>query len=116
MSHADFEALIRRNCRLAEERGKPVLLEEFGVPRSNPGQAEAYRTWLATIEASAGCPGWVVWRLVSKQDSGRYPEDSHDQFDVRNDDGATWTVLRDAAARLTGGNGRRAATMQAPVE
>jgi mannan endo-1,4-beta-mannosidase len=113
MSHADFDALIRRNCRVGEERGKPILLEEFGVPRTNPDQAEAYRTWLATIAASPGCPGWVVWRLVSRQDGGRYPEDAHDGFDVRNDGGATWAVLRDAARDLTRSAGMAPPTLAA---
>jgi mannan endo-1,4-beta-mannosidase len=108
MSHADFDALIRRNCRLAEERGKPILLEEFGVPRSDPGQADAYRQWLATVAFSPGCPGWVVWRLVSRQDRGNYPEDAHDQFDLRNDGGRTWQVMREAAGALTGAPARRA--------
>ncbi|MCJ2076356.1 cellulase family glycosylhydrolase [Methylobacterium sp. E-016] len=108
MTHSDFDALIRRNCRFAEERGKPILLEEFGVPRSDPGQADAYKTWLATIAASPACPGWVVWRLVSKQDSGRYPEDAHDKFDVRNDGGSTWDVLKDAAAAAGEASRRRA--------
>jgi mannan endo-1,4-beta-mannosidase len=42
----------------------------------------------------------VVWRLVSLQESGRYPVDDHDQFDIRNDGSATWNVLSDKARAL----------------
>lgn len=101
ITHAEYDALIRRNCRLAQERGIPMLLEEFGIARSDPGQADAYRTWLATIAEFPACSGWLVWRLVSMQDSGRYPVDAVDQFDIRNDGGPAWTALREAALHLT---------------
>ncbi len=101
ISHQEYDALIRRNCRLAQERGIPMLLEEFGVARSDSGQADAYRTWLATIAEFPACSGWLVWRLVSLQDSGRYPLDAVDQFDIRNDGGPAWTALREAALALT---------------
>lgn len=98
MSHADFDNRIREYCAIGKNLGKPVILEEFGVPRSDPNQAKAYETWINTIEAS-NCAGWVVWRLVSEQDSGNYPEDEHDKFDIHNDGGRAWQVLRDAAHR-----------------
>ena len=103
ITHAAFDDLVGRSCGVARRAGKPVLLEEFGVPRSDPGQVEAYRTWLGTIRADPDCAGWVVWRLVSQQDSGRFPVDDHDQFDVRNDGGALWATLREAARDLRGG-------------
>ena len=100
ISHAAFDNLIVRACGVARRAGKPILLEEFGVPRSDPGQVEAYRTWLATIRNDPDCAGWVVWRLVSRQDSGRFPVDDHDQFDVLNDGGPLWTALAEAARSL----------------
>ena len=99
MSHSDFNARIREYCEIARNVGKPVILEEFGVPRSDPDQANAYETWLNTIAAS-DCGGWVVWRLVGKQDSGLYPEDDHDKFDIHNDGGSTWQVLQAAALKF----------------
>jgi mannan endo-1,4-beta-mannosidase len=42
-----------------------------------------------------------VWRLVSRQDSGRYPVDEVEQFDVHNDGGALWNILKAATARAT---------------
>ena len=41
----------------------------------------------------------MVWRLVSQQDSGRYPADEHDQFDIHDDGGTLWNILKAATAR-----------------
>jgi mannan endo-1,4-beta-mannosidase len=76
---------------LAARAKKPVLLEEFGYVRFDPDSAEAYAMWLDTLTRDPNCAGWVVWRLVSRQDSGRYPVDEHDQFDIRNDGSASGT-------------------------
>lgn len=97
---AEFDALIREFCAIGHAHNKPVLLEEFGWARSNADQVTAYRTWLKTIQNDADCAGWVVWRLVSVQDDGRYPRDIVDQFDIHNDGGALWTLMRTAASRL----------------
>jgi mannan endo-1,4-beta-mannosidase len=78
-----------------------VLLEEFGYARSNQKFAEAYAMWLDTLTRDRNCAGWMVWRLVSRQDSGRYPVDEYDQFDVHNDRGALWNILKAATARAT---------------
>jgi mannan endo-1,4-beta-mannosidase len=45
------------------------------------------------------CAGWIVWLLVSRQDSGHYPVDEHEQLDIRNDGSAIWNLLIAAAAR-----------------
>jgi mannan endo-1,4-beta-mannosidase len=95
-----FNSLITDFCTLARKSQKPVLLEEFGYARSNPDQAPAYQTWLDTIHDDSDCGGWMVWRLVSRQDSGRFPIDRHDQFDIRNDGSRIWDVLKAAAAKL----------------
>lgn len=95
-----FNALIGEFCALAKEHDKPVLLEEFGVARSDPRQAEAYQLWLNTVRANEDCGGWLVWRLVSLQDSGKYPGD-HDGFDVVNDGGESWNALSRAARAAT---------------
>ena len=100
MSPDDFDALIRRNCAAAERYGKPILLEEFGVPRSDTRQSASYRQWLATLQASPGCPGWVIWRLVGLQKDGRFPTDEHDKLDIRNDASPVWRVLQQAARNL----------------
>ncbi|MDB5500847.1 MAG: glycoside hydrolase family 5 [Tardiphaga sp.] len=92
-----FDDTISEFCRLAAAAGKPVLLEEFGYARSNPDQSAAYAMWLDTLATHPDCAGWVVWRLVARQDSGRYPADNHDQFDVRNDGGPLWNTLSAAA-------------------
>ena len=101
MTHDAFDRLVAKNCDLAKEYGKPMLLEEFGIPRKDADQAHAYRTWFATIAARPpSCAGWVVWRLVSRQDSGAYPADEHDGFDVHADGSPTWQALRDGAGQL----------------
>jgi mannan endo-1,4-beta-mannosidase len=94
-----FNTLIRQNCGLAARYHKPVLLEEFGYARNNrnPTQAQAYQTWLKTMAGDANCAGWLVWSLVAQQDSGHYPDDTGEWFDIHDDGGATWTVLSDAA-------------------
>ena len=92
-----FDRLITEFCEIGRKHQKPVLLEEFGFARSNRDQAAVYRTWLKTMHDNPDCAGWVIWRLVSLQDSGRFPEDRHDQFDIRNDGSEVWNVVTDAA-------------------
>ena len=102
-----FSAQILHYCDAAKAYGKPVVLEEFGVARSNPTRAEIYRSWLATIQSNANCAGWLVWRLVARQDSNEYPADDHDQFDIHDDASPVWSVLKTAALSLTSAAGRR---------
>lgn len=94
-----FNALIEDYCGLAKAHDKPVLLEEFGYSRSQPDQSEVYQMWLDTIRSNPDCAGWVVWRLVSRQDSGRFPVDEYDRFDIHNDGDQTWLALSDAARK-----------------
>jgi mannan endo-1,4-beta-mannosidase len=98
ISVEQFNDQIEDFCAIGARYHKPVVLEEFGLPRSDPRQSEAYRMWLDTVDANSACGGWLVWRLVSRQDGGNYPED-HDQFDIVNDGGATWIALKNAAGR-----------------
>lgn len=94
-----FNDMISEFCDLAARAGKPILLEEFGYARSNLDSTEAYAEWLDTLARDPNCAGWLVWRLVSRQDSGRYPPDEHEQFDIRNDGSPIWNILKAAAAR-----------------
>jgi mannan endo-1,4-beta-mannosidase len=84
---------------MALRSDRPVLLEEFGYALSNrnPDQAAAYSGWLDTIRNDPNCSGWIVWRLVSRQENGEYPVDTYEQFDVHNDGGPTWMALSKAA-------------------
>lgn len=92
-----FDRLITEFCEIGRRHQKPVLLEEFGFARSNRDQAAVYRMWLKTMHDNPDCAGWLIWRLVSLQDSGRFPEDRHDQFDIRNDGSEVWAVVKEAA-------------------
>lgn len=94
MSPQQFDNLIPQFCALAAVYQKPVLLEEFGYARSNPDQVESYTKWLNTLTKDRNCAGWLVWRLVSRQDSGKYPVDEYDQFDIRNDGSTIWNSLK----------------------
>ncbi|TIN90971.1 MAG: beta-mannosidase [Mesorhizobium sp.] len=94
-----FNNMIPEFCQLAARAKKPVLLEEFGHARSNQNAPEAYAMWLDSVTRDGNCAGWMVWRLVSLQDSGRYPADEHDQFDIHDDGGALWNILKAATAR-----------------
>ena len=99
LSPAGFNTLINKFCALAKAANKPVLLEEFGYARSNPDQVAAYQMWLDTMRQNPDCAGWLVWRLVGRQDNGRYPVDNdpHSQFDVHENGGPLWRVLQSAA-------------------
>jgi mannan endo-1,4-beta-mannosidase len=101
LTPAQFNDTITEFCGLAARAKKPVILEEFGYARSNQNSAEAYAMWLDTLTRDRNCAGWMVWRLVSRQDSGRYPVDEVEQFDVHNDGGALWNILKAATARAT---------------
>ena len=94
-----LDRLITQSCTAAKTHDKPVLLEEFGFARSNrdPDQPQAYKMWLDTLRGDPDCAGWLVWRLVARQDDGAYPPDTYDQFDVHDDDSPTWQVLVSAA-------------------
>ncbi|MER9228574.1 cellulase family glycosylhydrolase [Mesorhizobium sp. M0664] len=94
-----FDDQITEFCQLAARANKPVLLEEFGYARSNRDSADAYAIWLDTLARDPRCAGWIVWRLASRQDSGGYPADEHDQFDIRNDGSVIWNILKAATAR-----------------
>ncbi len=100
MTPDEFTGLIKKYCDVAPAYRKPVLLEEFGNARSNPGQISAYEKWLKTLAENHDCAGWLVWRLVSRQQNGKYPVDDNPiaQFDVRNDGGPLWSALRSAMA------------------
>jgi len=99
VSPQTITSMIGQSCAAAKAHQKPVLLEEFGFARSNrnPDQAQAYKMWLDALDGNSDCAGWLVWRLVGLQDDGAYPLDTHDQFDVHDDGGATWQVLLSAA-------------------
>lgn len=96
----EFDQLIGQQCEIGRRHAKPVLLEEFGFARYNGDHPEAYRRWLETIQANGDCAGWVVWRLVAKQDHGRLPLDRHDQFDIHRDSGPLWDILKAAGEKL----------------
>ena len=63
--------------------------------------AEAKKRNLKLIITFPNCAGWLVWRLVSHQQDGKYPLDGHPnaQFDVRKDEIALWNLLREATNR-----------------
>ena len=103
ISNDAFTAKIGSLCEIGRKASKPVLLEEFGLARSHPDQAAVYQTWLATLRNNGDCAGWLVWRLVSRQDGGAYPVDDFDQFDIHNDGGPTWTVLQREAQLMRAG-------------
>ncbi len=98
ISPAQFALEIHEFCALAAQRDKPLVLEEFGLAQSDAAKIAAYELWTSTLYREKGCAGWVVWRLVSKQDGGDFPAD-HDGFDVRNDGGELWRALRGMADR-----------------
>ena len=95
-----YDRTIREFCQIGRDNNKPVLLEEFGYPRFKPDQAGIYQKWLDAIQQDPDCAGWLVWRLVSRQASGRYPSDTYDGFDIHKPGGATWTVLQNAAEAI----------------
>ena len=95
----EFSDLIPRYCEVGAVYHKPVLLEEFGLGRANPEQSAIYAKWLDILAEKKDCAGWLVWQLVTRHDNGEFPVDTHDQFDVRNDDGRLWSVIQAAAQK-----------------
>lgn len=62
---------IREHIRLGQELGKPVVLEEFGLPESYPQRDDLYSSWVH--EASQAGAGALVWMVgCSESDSARY--------------------------------------------
>ena len=90
---AEYDKLIPRYCENATKYGKPVLLEEFGDARSNENQPGAHEAWIDTLSHSQ-CAGWPAWRLSPQQENDKFPVDDYEQFDVRNDGGPLWNVLK----------------------
>jgi hypothetical protein len=99
LTPAQFNDTITEFCGLATRVKNPVLFEEFGYARSNRDSVESYAMWLDTLTRDRSCAGWMVWRLVSLQNSGPYPVDQVEHFDVHNDGCPLWNVLRAATAR-----------------
>jgi mannan endo-1,4-beta-mannosidase len=95
--------LIRAHCEVARQAQKPVLMEEFAYGTQHADQAAVYKAWLDTVRDTPDCAGWLVWRLVGRMESGAYPRDHAERFNILNDNSSTAQVLREAA-RL----GRRA--------
>jgi len=91
--------LIEQHCRTAARRQKPVLLEEFGHTAGDKNQVEIYRAWTEAIYKNPHCAGWLYWRLTSKMDSGAYPQDKKDQFDIHNDGSPAAIILKEAAQK-----------------
>jgi len=105
-----FGEQIDEFCSIAASHQKPVILEEFGIARSDPSRAESYKNWLERIRDNKNCGGWVVWRLVARQDNNELPAD-HDQFDISNDGSPEWLILRDSGAELTGNRKEKVAPL-----
>ena len=89
---------IRVFCSAGAAFHKPVLLEEFGWSQANADQVDIYRSWMDSLYNSE-CAGWVVWRLVSRQDGGQFPDDHVDGFDIHNDGGPLWNLMQEAAKK-----------------
>jgi len=96
---SEMNERINAFCAIGVRYKKPVLLEEFGWSKAHEDQIDVYQNWLNTIYQNQDCSGWMVWRLVSRQDSGKFPDDSVDGFDVRNDGRELWRLMQSAATR-----------------
>ena len=86
-----FDALALRNCALSEEYGKPILLEEFGFAKG-PSQAAETGKLIADLDHDPTCAGWMIWRLVGRQDGNHWPADT-DGFDVKADGSELWSTI-----------------------
>ena len=93
----EVRALITQHCDTGIGAGKPVLMEEFGYGSQNADQADVYQSWTDTLNNNNDCGGWLFWRLTSRQDSGDYPADRHDHFDIHDDGSPAAQVFKAAA-------------------
>ena len=100
ISPTQIPDLIKTHCQTAARQQKPVLFEEFGYRASDPNQPDIYQNWTDALNANPQCAGWLYWRLTSKLDSGVYPEDNSDQFDIHADGSLVSNVLKAAALKF----------------
>lgn len=102
----EFNDATTEFCGMAGCADKPVLLEEFGYARSNRDSAEAYALWLDTLARDSNCAGWLVWRLVSRQDSGGPSTNTIGSIFATTEtrSGTSFKTPRPGLARIQGSN------------
>lgn len=104
ISTGDVTNLINTHCQTAAGR-KPVVIQEFGYPSSNPDQTAVYQSWVNTVYNNPNCAGWMFWRLEGKQENGQYPADNGEHFGIFNNNSAAAQLFKSAASKLTSRNG-----------
>ncbi|KAJ7594137.1 CEL4a mannanase [Mycena floridula] len=75
-------------------RGKPVILEEFGIT-PNTAQVATYTAWYSEI-VSSGLSGDLIWQAGSHLSSGSTPDDGYAVYP----DGAVYPVQTSHSAAL----------------
>jgi mannan endo-1,4-beta-mannosidase len=98
ISTAQVVNLINSHCDTATAGGKPVIFQEFGYSFNNSNQATVYQSWVDAL-FDRDCAGWTFWRLTSIENSGSYPPDNGEGFDIHNDGSASANVFINAAIR-----------------
>ncbi|MFC4245388.1 cellulase family glycosylhydrolase [Gryllotalpicola reticulitermitis] len=100
------DAWIAAHAKAAATVGKPVALEEFGLPiGQSPASTDettrdaSYQSWLSTVESS-GINGFQFWLLTALTDDGVLYGD-YDGFRVVFPS-STATLMKTAAAMLAG--------------
>lgn len=96
ISPDDVIALMERHAAVARKVGKPVVLQEFGYNKANADHADVHRRWLAALNRIPDTGGWLVWRLTTTMDHGRYPRDA-EGFDIHADGGPVAQAFAEAA-------------------
>jgi len=92
---------IEDHIKIAKEIGKPVVLEEYGIPKSAPVNRTAiYRLWNDLVYDLGG-DGAMFWMLAGigegwdKDERGYYPD--YDGFRIVNDDSPEAELIREYA-------------------
>jgi len=96
--------LVKLHCDIAKNAQKPVLWEEFGYGFNHADQPEVYASWTNAVINNSDCAGYTFWRLVSKENNGKYPRDNGEKFDLNIDSGPVILNLLNSALAMTKNN------------
>ncbi len=91
---------IEDHIKMAKSFSKPVILEEFGVPKTVENRSQIYELWLKKFYELGG-DGAMFWMLAAKGEgrdkdlNGYFPD--YDGFRVLNDDSLEAKIFRKIA-------------------
>ncbi|PLV56249.1 cellulase family glycosylhydrolase [Thermotoga sp. SG1] len=102
---------IEDHIKIAKEIGKPVVLEEYGIPKSAPvNRVAIYKLWNDLVYDLGGS-GAMFWMLAGigegwdRDEEGYYPD--YDGFRIVNDESEEAKLIREYAKLFSTGEDKR---------